>query len=250
MDAGAFPLRIGCVLFLLLLATGCGSDDSSAASDVVSSSPAPAPAPEPEPPVSCPDGAAVEPPIDEIAPPATAKTTTAQLNHIRRLMKQYPRSPWLRIEAAKRSLGPPPAGNPVLAQKLLEEALGLHERGCALTESLEWEARQSLGLALMLQAKNAEAAKVFQEVAARWPAVPQAHFDHACALCQLDRVDDCFAAFERALEAADSDERPRFVNRDLTPYHFVHQARSSRELAKLRADSRFEKAIAPHLKRR
>ncbi len=242
------------LLSFFVVGAACGSErsDPSAATGPGSSAAATPPASPPEePPASCPDGLAIDPPADELEPEEGAsKTIAARLNRLRGLMKRYPTSAKIRVAAASLSLGPPPAGNPVIAQKLLEEAIGLHERGCRLPEALEWEAQENLGLAFMLQANHEKAAGTFQKIAVRWPAVPQTHFDHACALCRLDRVDDCLDAFMNTLAAAESEDRPDFVNHELNPYHFVHQARQSTDLAKLRSDPRFEKTIAPHLKRR
>ncbi len=210
------------------------------------------PPPEPETPASCPGGEAEDPPPNELEPSEglPSKSLAARLNHLRHLMKRYPRSAKLRLEAATLSLGPPPAGNPVIAQEHLEEALALHERGCRLPEPLEWAAREKLGLAQMLQGDHAAAVKTLRRVAERWPAVPQTHYDLACALCRLDRLDDCLESFTRSLDAAASPEgRPEFVDDGLTAFHYVHQSRRSADLAPLRSDPRYQETIAPHLKR-
>lgn len=245
------------LLFLLGACSADRSSDSAGASgrgttSPPDSSPPVAEAPTKAPLPSCPEGASVDPPPDQLELPdgANANSVPAKLNHLRYLMKRYPRSSRLRFKAAELSLGPAPAGNPVESQRLFEEAIALHENGCRLPEELEWKANHNLGLAHMLQESYGEAAKVFQKSSKRWATTPQAHFDLACAKCRLDEIDACLAAFTETLRVAEEEDPPDYINDELNAYHFIHQARQSRDLAPLRSDPRFDKTIAPHLKRR
>ena len=239
---------------LVVLAAACGNDRGSSGA-AASSTPAPEPTPEkaPEPPPlpSCEEGASVDPPSEQLELPEgqNPNSVPAKLNHLRHLMKRYPRSPSLRVKAAALSLGPAPAGNPVETERLLTEALKLHANGCRLPEDLEWEANENLGLAHLLQKNYGEAAKVFQGTAKRWPNIPHAHFDLACAKCRLNEIDACHAAFSESLRVAEDEDPPEFINDELNAYHFVHQSRQSADLAALRSDPRYEETIAPHLRK-
>jgi len=270
VNEGAEAMRVNYAILcvVVVVATACGNDhqeDTASQTGAAAPSPAvetpqtpPASTPAQTPPAtpaagpapSCPSGASVDPPPNELEPPVAQGPVTpqARLNQLRYLMTRYPQSATIRVRAASMQLGPAPAGNPVEAQRLFQEALRLHDAGCRLPEELEWEANEGLGLAYMMQTSYAAALPVFQQVTSRWPTIPQSRYNLACAYCRLNQIDPCHQAFVEALQIAAANQSPAFITQETDAYHYVNLARQDPDLAPLRADPRFETAIAPYIR--
>lgn len=250
-------MRHKAVILSVLLLGSCGQDRQPEATQPEATQPeAASPVQETAPqagggtnPAVCTAGVSVDPPASELELPEGQSPTSpqARLNHLRYLITRYPGSATIRVQAAGQQLGPAPAGNPVESQRLYQEALRLHDSGCRLSEGLEWEAIEGMGLAYMMQANYSAALPVFQQVTTRWPTIPQSRYNIACAYCRLNQLEPCHQAFVEALQIAHAGRHPAFITRQTNAYHYVNLARQDPDLTTLRADPRFETSIAPYI---
>lgn len=194
---------------------------------------------------SCPDGRSVDPPAELLEPSrevvAHSRHATAAA-YYQELMSSYPDSATVRVRGGAGAMHAQPP-DPRTAERFYRDALRLHEAGCGLAAGDHWLALEGLGLVALMLDDNPAAAGWFQRAATRWPEIPQTQYNLACAHCRSDDVDACHDAFIRALEAAAAGHFPAFLDTPGTVELFIRISRDDPDLARLRADPRYEAAI-------
>lgn len=194
----------------------------------------------------CPGGRSEDPPASELDPSREVidrsrhDTATAYYGE---LASRYPHSATVRVRGGAGAMHSRPP-EPATAERFYREALRLHDDGCGLAEGDHWLALEGLGLVALMLEDDRAAIEWFQRAASRWPEIPQTQYNLACAHCRAGDVDTCHEAFVRALRAAAAGRFPGFLENPGTAELFVRLSSDDPDLARLRADPRYEAAIS------
>ncbi len=163
------------------------------------------------------------------------------------LLRKYPNSSLLRVRAAAVLMR---AGTPypARAQKLYREALELEKtKGCMLSARFSWLAHNGLGSAHMDLKDHAGAIPWLRLAVKKWPNSAATRYNLACALCMAGQVDACYQQLVATLGSCP--KKPSIAEELNKPaYHYAKLSQTDADLARLRADPRYEAMIRPHLK--
>ena len=165
----------------------------------------------------CPDGKSVDPGPGELNPAITA-LKEEQFDTAEKLLEtmktKYPNSASVRVWRAETALLNKKKKYAERADDALvfyEEALKLHDKGCALPETDHYYLRLGFAWAY-LRKKDGDGAMKHLDVAKKnWANSPEVFYNVARAQCTKNDVEACSAALEQCFKLAKALKRPTFL---------------------------------------
>ena len=163
------------------------------------------------------------------------------------LLRDYPDSALLRVRVASLLMRAAPA-YPARAQKLYHEALKLEKNSvCVLSPRFRWLAINGMASAMMEIKDHAGALPWLRQAVTNWPHSAATRYNLACALCMVGQVDACFQELSATLAICESGKKPAVEKANESAYYYVKHSQIDADLARLRADKRYEALIRPYL---
>lgn len=138
------------------------------------------------------------------------------------------------------------------ARGYYDRASAIVGQGCAVSRRTEYYLHMGDAFAALRLAPRAEGfdgreldrAEAALELAEeRWPKSAEVHYNLARVHCARGQVDGCVDRFQRALEAAESLERPRFLRTHRSTEDWIVRSETQSELGPLRGDPRYRSII-------
>ena len=171
----------------------------------------------------------------------------AAFGQLSAMLRKYPDSALLRVRVAS-VLMRAATTYPSRAQKLYREALDLEKSaGCELSPRFRWLALNGLASTHMDLKDHAGAVRWLRQAVRAWPNSAATRYNLACALCMVGQVDACYQELVATLRTCASRKLPAVEGTNKPAYHYAKLSQTDPDLARLRADPRFEELIRPHL---
>lgn len=192
------------------------------------------------------DGRSIDPAQDVVAAAMAEADREAGVRALEALAGGNRSSATVRVRLGELLLREPAQAQ--RADRWLELALELHDRGCVLADEDLWVALEGRAQCRFMLADYAGALPLLRRSIERFGGTSTTHYNLACALCRTGDVGGCATELERALGAASRPAPELLASRPQPPVlHFVGLAERDPDLEALRADRpRFEAILAPH----
>lgn len=163
------------------------------------------------------------------------------------LVGRYPQSAAARVFAAGLALHATPRNLPE-AHRLYAEARVLADAGCTLIPRDQWRLTEGQALAHMLGQQFAPAVPLLVRAVEQFPNASSTRYNLACSYCMTGDLEGCHTAFVETLAMAAAGRHPSWVSEpERTVGHYVRLSAVDSDVASLRADPRYEQAIAPYV---
>lgn len=123
---------------------------------------------------------------------------------------RFPHSATLRVRAAGVAVqSTPPRSQD--AARLYAEAIRLHDSGCSLSPRDLWIALQGMAVAHMQEGEFGAALPWLERGTREFASAPPTRYNHACALCRTQRVDECIVELTAVVDHVLANDAPQFV---------------------------------------